>query len=668
MWKGRYRLVWLVWGVVAAGAIAWFAIDWTDEGTDDYAGGIVLRDSSGRVMRVSLGEGDVDCRPYYRADPDDWIVKALVAAEDGEFWNHCGVRPSSVVRAAFQNLVCRRRISGASTITMQAVRLIAPHPKTYAWKLIEAVKALKMERKKDKLWILSQYLNRAPYGANFVGIEAAAHGWFGKSAKDLGLSEAACLAAMVQAPSRLRPDRRMERLLKRREYVLNRMEKLGYITAEQKEGALGVTPETVRDKRPFDHPYYCDWFLASIGKDRAAQRVSGDFTTPMDADIQNFCERVVNEAAAAGGYDSAAIVTRVKDGAVVALACSGDYFDQTDGQVNTALAKRPAGSTLKPFLAALAFDRGFASPETKIADVPCVYRGYRPANFDNKYRGLVSIRDSLVMSLNIPFVRLLDRTGVEDFAEVLKKLGIAIPGEAEDYGLGMAIGNVEVSLLELTTAYAKLAKGGDGVFSEAAAYDVTDALSGDERSLAALGHIADVSTSRFAWKTGTSSAYRDAWTIAWNPEYAVGVWCGHKRGGFGDETLVGAKASAPLAWKIARRLYPREDGPWFAKPKEKLWRPELLEPRASVRSRLAIAKPGDGAQFLLVEGVKQQRIICQAIGAEPGERLWWFVDGALRGEGAAGETFVTEMEKGSHTITCVNTEGDSASVTVSVAD
>ena len=181
---------------------SWIFIDWGDEGSDEYPGGTILRDSSGRILRVTLGPGDVDCRPFYAASPDDWIVKALVAAEDSSFWSHRGVRPMSVLRATWQNVSCRRRISGASTITMQAVRLLKPHPKNLWWKWKEAIKAAKMERAKSKEWIISQYLNRAPFGSNFVGIEAASQGWFGKSTKELGLGEAAMLAGMVQAPTR----------------------------------------------------------------------------------------------------------------------------------------------------------------------------------------------------------------------------------------------------------------------------------------------------------------------------------------------------------------------------------------------------------------------------------------------------------------------------------
>ena len=407
--------------------------------------------------------------------------------------------------------------------------------------------ALKMERCKSKEWIITQYLNRAPFGANFVGVEAAAQGWFGKGAKELGLGEAALLAGMVQAPSRFRPDRHYDRAIRRRDYVLGRMVALGMITEEQRE------------------PYFCDWAMQAYG----AEERGGDFTTTLNADMQERCERAVNAAAEKGGYSVAAIVMKAETGAVLALACSGDYFDAANGQVNTALAPRPAGSTLKPFLTALAMERGVVTPDERLCDVPVAFKGYRPANFDAKYRGLVTVRDSLVLSLNIPFVQMLRRVGVTAFGDCLRGLGFQyVVDEDDQFGLGMAIGNVEVSLMELVSAYAVIARGGDEVFSPGACYLVSDMLSGNERAQAALGHVADVETSRFAWKTGTSSAYRDAWTVAWNPEYVVGVWCGHKSGGFGDQTLVGAKAAAPVAWGLARALYPQNDGPWFTRPAE----------------------------------------------------------------------------------------------------
>ena len=686
-------------------ALSWTFIDWTDEGADKYAGGVILRDDAGNVLRVSLGEGDTDCRPFYVASRDDWIVKALVASEDGSFWSHHGVRPLSILRAACQNVFNGRRISGASTITMQAVRLIRPHPKTLWWKWKEAMMALKMERTKSKEWILSQYLNRAPYGSNLVGIEAAAQGWFGKGAKSLGLGEAAMLAGMVQAPSRFRPDRGYEKALKRRDYVLGRMQELGLATAAQVEGAKSVRPVICRAPRPFRCPYFCDWVMRSLG-----ERAAGDVRTALNADVQLICENAVDAAAAKGGASVATVVMRVDTGEVVALACSGDYLGGADGQVNTALAPRPAGSTLKPFLTALGIEKGFVTPETRLADVPTAFKGYRPSNFDTKYRGDVTVRDALIQSLNIPFVRLLNRLGVESFGQQLRTLGFRNLGASDEaYGLGMAIGNVEVTLMELVSAYAVLARCGttsDGtrVFAPGTAYLVSDMLSGNERSAAALGHVADVAASRFAWKTGTSSAYRDAWTVLWNPDYVVGVWCGHKRGGFGDRTVVGAKAAAPVAWGVARQLYPQNDGPWFVEPGDVFrrkvcaltGRPASADCPATVEgtavrgcslsvlcdrhrrnaqgevitvtdknSRLALTQPEDGATFKLVPGTLNQKIVCQPTGNGEG-RLWWFVDGSLKGESAGAAPFALEVVAGEHLITCTTGAGDFASASIRV--
>lgn len=686
-------------------ALSWTFIDWTDEGADKYAGGVILRDDAGNVLRVSLGEGDTDCRPFYVASRDDWIVKTLVASEDGSFWSHHGVRPLSILRAACQNVFYGRRISGASTITMQAVRLIRPHPKTLWWKWKEAVMALKMERTKSKEWILSQYLNRAPYGSNLVGIEAAAQGWFGKGAKSLGLGEAAMLAGMVQAPSRFRPDRGYEKALKRRDYVLGRMQELGLATAAQVEGAKSVRPVVCRAPRPFRCPYFCDWVMRSLG-----ERAAGDVRTALNADVQLICENAVDAAAAKGGASVATVVMRVDTGEVVALACSGDYLGGADGQVNTALAPRPAGSTLKPFLTALGIEKGFVTPETRLADVPTAFKGYRPSNFDTKYRGDVTVRDALIQSLNIPFVRLLNRLGVESFGQQLRTLGFRNLGASDEaYGLGMAIGNVEVTLMELVSAYAVLARYGttsDGtrVFAPGTAYLVSDMLSGNERSAAALGHVADVAASRFAWKTGTSSAYRDAWTVLWNPDYVVGVWCGHKRGGFGDRTVVGAKAAAPVAWGVARQLYPQNDGPWFVEPGDVFrrkvcaltGRPASADCPATVEgtavrgcslsvlcdrhrrnaqgevitvtdknSRLALTQPEDGATFKLVPGTLNQKIVCQPTGNGEG-RLWWFVDGSLKGESAGAAPFALEVVAGEHLITCTTGAGDFASASIRV--
>ena len=654
---------------VALLAVSWLLINWPEAESRAYPGGVILRDASGQIIRVGLGPGDVDCRPFYQADANDWIVKAVIASEDGEFWNHCGVRPLSIVRAAFQNVRFGRRVSGASTLTMQAVRLIRPHPKSLWWKFKEAIMALKLERDRDKLWILEQYLNRAPFGSNLVGIEAAANGWFGHGAKSLGLGEAAMLAGMLQKPTRFRPDRGYEQAIKRRDYVLARMRELGMISDEQLEGAKTVRPIVRRAQRPFAHPYYCDFFLADRVRD--AERgtfAAGDYTTPLDADIQSAVEGAVATASAGVRHSVAAVVMDVRRGEIVALACSGDYFHGAAGQVNTALARRPAGSTLKPFLAALAMDERMVAPATELPDVPTDYPGYHPANFDNTYRGRVSLRDSLILSLNIPFVRLLKEVGVERFGEHLFKLGFkSVTPPYERFGLGMAIGNVEVTLVELVRAYGVLASGGGRIYSAAAAYETAEMLSGRERSQAALGHCADVCLPRFAWKTGTSSGYRDAWTVLWNPDYVVGVWCGHLSGRFGDESIVGAKAAAPLAWTIARSLCDGGVGNWYAPPKERIEPIAEFRERGAKAERLVFVTPDDGQQFVLVNGLSQERLAARIRGRREGEELWWFVDGVPRGKSAADEITI-DMTAGKHTITCAAADGESATVSFSVSD
>jgi penicillin-binding protein 1C len=352
-------------------------------------------------------------------------------------------------------------------------------------------------------------------------------------------------------------------------------------------------------------------------------------------------------------------------------------------------------------------DTGLATPSSRLWDAPVSVKGYRPANFDSRYRGRVTLSDSLILSLNIPFVRLAGKVGVERFADKLRELAFThLNHDDDDSGLGIAIGNVEVTLVELTEAYQKLACGGGGVFSRESCYLVSEMLSGGERSGAALGHVADVVSPRFAWKTGTSSAYRDAWTVAWNPEYVIGVWCGHKRGGFGDRTLVGAKAAAPVCWKIARRLYPRNDGPWYVKP-EKVRKVDVCSltgekasadcpktekgdfisgvssPRPCAahrrgfdgkvavldleeRNNFKIVSPEDGAEYQLVGGGLCERIVFRAVNVKDGGRLWWFANGIPRGETLGGEPFVAKMTKGEHSVVAVDAVGESAAVKVVV--
>jgi len=720
----------------------WFACPPPLEDAARYPAGVILRDCTGQVLRVGLGPGDVDCRPYYRASFDDWIVKAVIAAEDKRFAAHGGVDVGSLTRAAWQNLSSRRRISGASTITMQTVRLIHPHRRTWAWKAVESVQALRLERVFSKEDILSQYLNRAPFGSNLVGIEAAARGWFGKAPQQLNLSEAALLAGLLQSPTRFRPDRYSEAAKKRRIYVLERMEQLGMIGAQTRKAAGGEAVVLRRAPRPFLEPFFCDWVQNSTCI------VSGDSTTTLDPSLQDAVKGRVARQAEAHGLDVAAVVLDVKTGAVRALACSGDYFAKPDGQVNTATMPRPAGSALKPFAYALAMDRGQLTPGWVLADVPRRFGNDEPLNFSGSFMGPVTAREALVLSLNLPAIEVEERVGQPLFYATLRRLGFdALKRPAEHYGLGLVLGNGSVRLIELANAYACLARGGvwcpsrgleerggppatasagEGVrlFSEGASWLAAEMLSGGERAQDAVGHRAEVGLPRFAWKTGTSSGFRDAWTVAWNPEYVVAVWCGFKGGRRGPATLVGKKVAAPVAWEIVRHLYPAGGAPWYARPAtvverevcavsgriagplcerrttdwalsqcsscgicpvhvrdgkgviQTRWPQEVaafLEARArggpaapAEASGLRIVSPADGTVYRVVEGLDSQQIVFNVTGAGRGEPLYWFRNDVLEGTRQGNAPFLWTPVRGTHSVVCSDISGNTARVTVRV--
>lgn len=734
-------------GTVAA-VVVWFACPPPLQDATRYPAGVILRDRTGRVLRVDLGPGDVDCRPYYRASLDDWIVKASVAAEDKRFLRHRGVDPLSLARAVRQNLTTRRRISGASTITMQTVRLIHPHRRTWFWKAVESVQALRLERVWTKEQILSQYLNRAPFASNLVGIEAASWGWFGKAPQQLNLGEAALLAGLLQSPTRFRPDRYPEAAKKRRRYVLDRMAELGLIDARACGEAAREALALRRAPRPFEEPFFCDWVQNSTCL------ASGDHTTTLDPGLQDAVTRHVARQAEAQGVDTAAVVLDVRTGTVRALACSGNYFAKPDGQVNTATAPRPAGSTLKPFAYALAMDRGHLTPGWVLADVPRRFGSDEPLNFSGAFLGLVTAREALILSLNLPAIEVEQHVGQPLFYATLRQLGFdALNRPAAHYGLGLVLGTGSVRLNELANAYACLARGGvwaplraledgssrgrregmDGgmaesrqVFSEGACWLVAETLSGGERALDAVGHVAEVGLPRFAWKTGTSSGFRDAWTVAWNPETVVAVWCGYKSGRRGNESLVGKKVAAPVAWEIIRRLYPAGGAPWFKRPEDVVEREvcavsgrtpgPLCERRVtdwSLRQRsscgvcpvhardaqgrvverwptevtafrearaqsagggrnarptgsLKIVTPAEGAAYRLVDGLDAQQIVFKVAGAAAGAPLYWFRNDALEGTGSGGEPFFWSPRRGTHRFVCADLTGAAATVTVRV--
>jgi len=577
-----------------AAAVVWCMIPPYEADLKDYGQGTQILDRDGNVLRESLGGADQDCRPVSVDNMGDWVVPALVAAEDKRFFRHSGIDPVAVLRAVGQNLRGFRRISGASTISTLVVKLTQPRARTPWTKVMEAHHALDLERGLSKQQILEQFLNRAPFGSNLQGIESASRRYFGRATKDLTLAESALLVGLPQSPSRLRPDRHYLRSLRRRHYVLERMQACGFISEQQALEAERQAPVLCGNPRPFAAPHFCDYMLQHYPGEKR-------LPTTLDAHLQELAEDVlrrhVGDLAQHGVHGGAVVIQDVATGAVRAMVGSPDFNDRRHaGQVNGALSPRSPGSTLKPFIYALAIDQGMCTPASVVADTPMRFKGYDPKNFNLRYLGPVSVREALVRSLNIPALRFARRIGTENVVALLKTAGLAtLDKPASHYGLSIAVGTCEVRLLELVNAYACLARGGTHwpastltteppptptrLLSEEAAYLVADILSGDERALQATGHAADTVLPRVAWKTGTSTGHRDAWTIAYNPEYVVGVWVGNADG-HPSPVLVGSHAAAPIAHEIFRRIYPDGNAPWYGRP-------------AALRRRSVCGRSGD---------------------------------------------------------------------------
>lgn len=550
----------------------------------------ILRDCRGEPLRRMLADGEVwrITVPLDQIQPA--LIEATIAAEDRRFRDHCGVDPLAVVRAVWLNLRSLRVVSGASTLTMQVVKLIEPRPRTFWGKAVEALRALQLERVLTKEEILHQYLNRAPYGGNLSGVEAAARAYFGKHASELDLAQCAMLAGLPQSPTRLRPDRYPERARSRRDYVLDRLADQG--RAPEAEIARARTAPSEVRRRPFE--WVARHFTLRFG---AITLDQDDVRTTLDLRMQQLAEdrlaRHVQRLATAGIGNGAVVVLENATGAVRALVGSVQWnepalslIETDDGQVDGTRARRAPGSTLKPFLYAFALDSGVISPGETLFDVPVTYRDYEPENMDRSCRGLVSLDEALVSSLNLPAVRVLQATGVTRFLTVLRELGMTtLTAPPEQYGLGLALGGCDVTLLDLTHAYMTLARGGtyvplhwveadaektlgprpSPVLSAESVAVITRILQDRSRlGLAEAGNL-PAAGARVAWKTGTSHGHHDAWCVGFDPRWTIGVWLGNPSGR-PSPGLVAVEAAAPLLHDLFAALGTRTDEDWPASP------------------------------------------------------------------------------------------------------
>ncbi len=514
----------------------------------------------------------------------DYLRKAVIAVEDANFYKHFGVEPKAILRAILTDLRIKKPIYGASTIPQQLIRsTFLSLEKTPQRKIREIILAIELDRRYSKDQILEWYLNQVPFGQNAYGVEAASQTYFGKSVSELTLAEAATLAALIKAPAKLSPydEQGKKELMKRKNYVLERMVEEGFITKQQAEEAKKEVLNFKEKKIEILAPYFTLWVKEILeekyGKEFVATKGLKVYTT-LDFKLQEIAERVVREGIkrnkAFNAHNAALVAIDPKTGEILAMTVgTGNYFEDPyppgctpgkdclfDPRFNVAIAKpgRQPGSAFKPFVYVTAFEKGY-DDKTIVVDEPTNFgiwggKPYIPQNYDGKFRGPITLREALAQSLNVPSVKvLLYLAGLEDSIKTAQKLGISTL--TPPFGPSIVLGGWEVTLLEMTAAYSVFAnsgiktnispilkiidsegnvifehkKNGIRVLDSKAVELLNDVLSDNEARAPVFGLNSPLyfEGRKVAAKTGTTQNFRDCWTIGYTPEIAVGVWAGN---------------------------------------------------------------------------------------------------------------------------------------------
>ena len=544
---------------------------------------VTVLDRHEKLLRAFTATDGMWRIPSSIEDISPKLRMAVLSYEDRFFRYHFGINPVSIMRAAITNLEARRIVCGGSTITMQVARMMEPKPRTFRNKSIEIIRAIQLELSFSKDEILAFYFNMAPYGGNIVGSSAASYFYFNKEQKYLSLGEAALLAAIPNSPTALRPDAPASLAKQGRGKVLNRLLQNSKITGEQFEEALA---EPVPDGR-FPLPFIAPHLAREL---KLMYPGAGRIVSTIDKDIQILARDTLSDHIVPlmkhGVTTGAVVVMDTKTREVLALVGSADFFhEEASGQVNGTIAVRSPGSALKPFVYALALDRGLISPESLLSDVPVDYSGYRPVNYDGRFSGAVTARRALTHSLNVPAVSLSAQLGEGGLYTFLKEAGITTLTEPEKhYGLSIVLGGCGVTLLELTNLYAGLANMGEfapyrlrldagtlgnagALLRKGTAFILTEILTEVERPDLPTCWESAVNLPKVAWKTGTSYGHKDAWSIGYSPQFTVGVWIGNFNP-VGSPAIVGAEAAGPVLFDLFNALSKQKASRWYIQPME----------------------------------------------------------------------------------------------------
>jgi len=553
----------------------------------DRSGEHLLYDVHGEEKRTIVSINDI---------PKS-VQAATIALEDQDFYSHHGIKLSSILRAVFKDVARGGAAQGGSTITQQFVKnSLLSDEKTFIRKIKEVILSLEIEQKFGKDEILGMYLNEIPYGSNAYGIEAAAQTFFGKSAKDLSLDEAAVLASLPNAPTYYSPyGSHTENLIARKNRSLQQMAKLGYITQEEAEAAVAEkTLDKVQSQKdiiaaPHFVMYVKDYLSQKYGEN-AIESMGLKVYTTLDWDKQSQAQQIVHDQAIENqkkwkAENAALVAMDPKTGQILTMVGSRDYFDKSiDGQVNVAIRERQPGSSFKPYVYLDAFTKGY-NPETILYNTETNFstndgKDYKPQNYDGKFHGPMPMKEALAQSLNIPAVKTLYLVGAKDAVTFAKNLGITSLNDPNRYGLSLVLGGGEITLLDHVNAYSTLAQGGvkrdktailrieDSKGSVLEEYrDSPGERVVDEKYVAMLDHIMSTNDYRapvfgtnnplrfdnrpVAAKTGTTNEFNDGWTVGFTPQLAVGVWAGNNKGNSPMATGAdGINVAAPIFRKF----------------------------------------------------------------------------------------------------------------------
>lgn len=534
----------------------------------------------------------------------DHLIYALLAAEDSNYYDHFGIDMRGIGRSILINLRERNISAGGSTISQQVVRsAMLTRERTFMRKIREVILTLEMERRYDKNQILEFYLNQISFGHNVYGIETASQSFFGKPASELTLGESAILVAMIRSPSALSPySKNTAALTGRKNYILNRMEELNYITEKEKKQALDEEPEFSRFRNYLKAPH----FVTEIKKE-LKQTYGEDFLkrsglkiyTTLDYDLQKRTETIVDVLTSQNSeqynsHNMSVVVNDPNTGEILAMVGSADYHGDKypsdcvpgntclfDPYTNVAMRGRQPGSAFKPFVYAEAFRNGYDGNTTVVDEKKnfgTESDPYVPRNYDGNYRGEVTLRQSLAQSLNVPSVKVLDeKAGIPESIELAERFGITtLTEDPYYYGLPLVLGGGDVKLLELTSAYGVFAteglktppqsilsienSNGDIIYEKnstprrvleaSVAQEITDILSDNESRAPIFGSnsVLHFEDREIAVKTGSTQNFRDGWAVGYNENVVVGVWTGNNN----NQSMVNAPglSVAGPAWRM----------------------------------------------------------------------------------------------------------------------